>query len=124
GGGDAQRQTASQTGNRTHRRRDRRDFLGVFQLPEFEQTLLGGLERANETAALQAAVPCFTQTCALVGVLQSKGRHGVFELGQRRIPDFFVAAVHVACVQSARLDQSERTGGEPGGAAVDVPILH
>ena len=87
--------------------------------------LLGGnLEGTDETAAMETVAPGFIQAVALVGVLQRVGGHGMLQLGERRIVDVFVAAGVVGFGHAAGGDLGERSGGEAGGAAVNVAVLH
>src|SRR5215831_16153090 len=60
-------------------------------------SLLGGAvrtyaESAHKAAATETAAPGLAEAGALIGVLQRVGRHGVLELGERRIEDVLIAA--------------------------------
>ena len=85
--------------------------------------LAGYLEGADETAAAETVRSRFRRGRRPVGVLQRVGRHGMLELGQRRIVDIFVAADVVGFGHAAGVDFGQRTGGEAGGSAVDVAVL-
>src|ERR1035441_7513784 len=62
-------------------------------------------KRADEGAALVGVRPSRVQTFPVELICQRVGGHGVVQLGQRAIPDFFVAADVVAFAQRARRDQ-------------------
>src|SRR3954452_4461952 len=73
--------------------------------------LFGALEGAYEAAAAEALAPGLVEAVALIGVLQRVGGHGVFQFGQRRIEDIFVAAVAVGFRHAASGDFDQRSGG-------------
>src|ERR1019366_9287134 len=86
--------------------------------------LCGNLESPYEAAAAEGRAPGIAEAVARIRILQRIGGHGVLQFGQRRIVDVLVAAGVVGFGHAAGGHFGERSGGEPGGAAVNVAVLH
>src|ERR1019366_7324951 len=97
-------------------------FSPCFTLPG-GGSFRGNLEGPDEAAAAERRAPGVVEAIARIRILQGVGGHGVLQPGQRRIVDVLVAAGVVGFGHAAGGHFGERSGGEAGGAAVDVAVL-